>query len=298
MGCLSSQEDSSDEKENTKTLQLAPHITMSTYDPGNMSITRESVMKNYQFTKKQSTKNNGFRLKLVQETPNGKVKFKTRPSTEHETDIEEHNKRYVIEKDLTELYDTNLLNDAIPKPRKRIVFISIVQLNSCIDNVPLYILEESLFMFKAQRAWFFPSNSDEERQSKQSIRHRVNWNEQFLSHLQKKDVQGHVLWFEDGQSWQDISLKLTTINDIYFIETDRYYKPLLLNEEWWTNNFENKIDNIQSLHCQLSDIIIEEINACKLKFNPTMEIIYQSNPTLIPMKSFDFETYINQHYKY
>ncbi len=51
------------------------------------------------------------------------------------------------------------------------------------------------------------------------------------------------------------------------------------------NNFKNKIDSIQSLHCQLSNIIIEEINTCKLKSNPSMEIIYQSNPTLIPMKS-------------
>ncbi len=99
---------------------------------------------------------------------------------------------------------------------------------------------------------------------------------------------------------QDISLKLTTIpiNDIYFIERDRYYIPLLLNEEWLVNNVENKSDNIQSLHCQLSHIIIEEINACKLKFNTAMEIIYHSNPTLIPMKSFVFESYINQHYKH
>ena len=37
--------------------------------------------------------------------------------------------------------------------------------------------------------------------------------------------------------------------------------------------------------------------ACKLKFEPTRELLYQSNPTLIPMRQFDIEQYVNHHYE-
>eukprot|EP01083_Nonionella_stella_P016590 46344_1 len=49
-----------------------------------------------------------------------------------------------------------------------------------------------------------------------------------------------------------------------------------------------KVDGIQSLYCDSGFVVVEEI----------LELLYQSNPTLIPMKGFDFEMYINQHYKH
>ena len=43
--------------------------------------------------------------------------------------------------------------------------------------------------------------------------------------------------------------------------------------------------------------VIEELRQCKLRFHPTMELLYQSNPTLVPMRNFDIEIYLNHHYK-
>ena len=93
-------------------------------------MTRESAMRDYQFTKKMhrgDVTKGGYKLRSGQLT--------TIPDTEQYENISQFNSRYMKEKNILELTDINLFENAIPTPRKRTVFISIVQLNASIDNI-------------------------------------------------------------------------------------------------------------------------------------------------------------------
>eukprot|EP01083_Nonionella_stella_P030953 84828_1 len=261
-------------------------------------------MAGYQFTKKANPPNASGTFRIKEEDGIATVDFKAAkplpplPDTENTVTVAQINTKYVKQKPISELEDINILESSIPSPRKRVVFVSLTALNACIDDIPSYILDESLFCFKAERAWFFPSNPKEEKESIKSIRHRVHWNERCLTYLQQKDENKLILWMEDAKTWKNISKEITQMIDIYFetLDEPKCYDPLQINPSWWMRNFVEKVDGIQSLYCDSGFVVVEEILECKLKFNPTMELLYQSNPTLIPMKGFDFEMYINQHY--
>ncbi len=51
---------------------------------------------------------------------------------------------------------------------------------------------------------------------------------------------------------------------------------LKLDTNWWLNEFKNVIGNGNAIYCDTIDSVCEEINESKLKFNPTMELLYQS----------------------
>ena len=138
--------------------------------------------------------------------------FKRRVSAKHR----EFDNGYISKRDMAELLSLDLSVDQLPSPHKRCIFISIAQLNACIDIIPHYILSESIFCFKAERSWFFPSNHIERKQSRQSIRHKLNFNSKFLNVLHEKDSKNLILWLSDNKSWTNISNELSEINDIYY----------------------------------------------------------------------------------
>eukprot|EP01084_Bolivina_argentea_P250600 419951_1 len=160
MGCLNSTNSEKDDSIN-KQLDLDGHGEYTeTYDPANMSVSRDSTMSGYQFTnkKKGSFKVNGhlntaIRLSTIQDMDENEQKIDT-PNSNINTP--KYNK---------DLYNGIDLSTEIPKPHKRVIFISIAQLNACIDTIPSYILSESIFCFKANHSWFFPSNNFERQMS-------------------------------------------------------------------------------------------------------------------------------------
>lgn len=149
------------------------------------------------------------------------------------------------------------INDDIPV-KKRVIFISVTQLNLCIDIIPDNILLASIFCFKADRCWFFPSSPRECRISKLSIAGHMNYNPKFLYYVQEKDAQGLILWLSDDKTWKDISDELEKIPDIYYsnINSNRngdrndgrntcnapFYKPLKLDISWWLHNYVKEIE--------------------------------------------------------
>ena len=175
--------------------------------------------------------------------PNAKIKLQTIPDLEQEAGTNGHhntqnsshlarrisyrslkglngakNSHYVSKREMAELKQLDLKTDPLPLPHKRGIFISIAQLNACIEEIPSYILDESLFCFKAERSWFFPSNHVERKASRQSIRHTLNYNNKFLNVLKEKDERNLILWLSDTKSWTHISEELTQITDIYYEE--------------------------------------------------------------------------------
>eukprot|EP01084_Bolivina_argentea_P158480 276062_1 len=183
-----------------------------------------------------------------------------------------------------------------PIRRKRVVFTSIVQLNLCIDEIPAFILNESIFFFKVNKAELLDViHSDLHAEEGSLLRMNNTRNSSsFINDLQplfreylKKKYEDHLLLIMDGDDdWNAISKQLISIEDIWYDHEQSKYKKLLLNETFWMHNkwthFKYDVDSVD---------VIDEIAYNELKYAPTMEILWQSNPSLIPMRRFDMNQY-------
>eukprot|EP01084_Bolivina_argentea_P079983 144932_1 len=302
MGCLICAEQNKTNDSNKQSDDEQVDYT-ETYDPANLSVSRDSTMADYQFTGKKPR--GSFKLQS-----NMKRAIRCRLSTIQDD----------VENDNINAINTNkeAQPPPLPLPHKRVIFISIAQLNACIDDIPDYILSESIFCFRAQRSWFWPRNVIQYREAQHSLRHKMSLNDKFLNVLKRKDKSNLVLWLEEDKTWHNISDELIQIEDVYYAEVAvdhaagdgddtvlaahdanrerRRYDALKLDTSWWLNDFDNADGCDRSMYCDSADRVVEELVTSQLKFNPTMELLYQSNPTLIPMRGFDFEMYLNHHY--
>eukprot|EP01084_Bolivina_argentea_P189062 325261_1 len=77
--------------------------------------------------------------------------------------------------------------------------------------------------------------------------------------------------------WMQLSHQLSSIYDPY---EGTNYMPLLLNPKWWLNSFE------ESQFGASSKDILQEIYECEMNYRCVMEILFQSNPSLIPCKNY------------
>lgn len=293
------------------------------YDPANLSCSRQTTMDNYQFMEHRSTLYTKKRMEMW--TPRGIPEFDGAAGGMG-IDLD-HEQR------IAELMELDLRREAIPLPHKRVVFLSIVQLNASIESIPQYILTKSLFCFKADRSWFFPSNAAERERATDTIRHRLNLCDQFLRTLADKDSHKMVLWMQlpdREKTWRDISSELSQIEDTFWrhpadhhspsasrrsaresgreltvahlarqisaSDTNltatnliRRYQPLQLDPEWY---FE--LDALQ--FATSPEAVAEELATNALRFVPSKEVLFQSNPSLIPMTTFDLDVFVDHHY--
>ena len=251
------------------------HTITATYDPAyvsyalclrificicrthsNMSCSCESTMENFQFTS-NSSKQPKLSTIIDQEMEPNLIDVKSASRNNKPSLIKRISSKngYVSKRDISELRKLDLSIDAIPFPHKRCIFISIAQLNACIEDIPPYILSESIFCFKAHRSWFFPKTIIEKRDSIQSIRGRLTYNARFWEILRDKASKNLILWLQAGKSWMDISNELEQIEDAYYRKdggdgtNTRRYKSLKLDSNWWLNEFEHNLNGIRPMIC-------------------------------------------------
>jgi len=149
-------------------------------------------------------------------------------------------------------------------------------------------LENSIFCFAIGRAQLFPKTTEEKERALRSVVSKMNLNKKVLDWVQKKDENGLMLWFDPSlTTWSDISKQLHEINDPV---TNNKYNPLILDEQWWLNQY-NHQDNTLSKFGVNGQNIVNEIKRPKLKFAPSMELLWHSNPTLIPMTTFEMRRF-------
>lgn len=265
-------------------------------------------------------------------------------------------------RDIRELLSLDLSRDAIPLPHRRVVFLSIAQLNASIESIPSYILKNALLCFRAERSWFFPSNPVEQSKSFDSIRHQMSFCDKFLRTLAQKEADGLALWLQHDTTWHHISAELARIEDLFYRETAgltmaaggatkrghhrrssssvsteqhieqlttsqpvsgkegdrnetvshltrqitvsdsnladcysrlnvRKYEPLRLDPQWWTGRAPQDLQ-----FAATADAVVAELRSNALKFSPSMEILFESNPTLVPMTGFDLKLFVDHHY--
>ena len=79
------------------------------------------------------------------------------------------------------------------------------------------------------------------------------------------------------RGWVALSQDLSKTYDPFNGEN---YAELILDKNWWINHFK------QSQYGTTSKEILEELTQCNMSFRCVMEILYQSNPSLIPCQTY------------
>merc|ERR1712176_1415663 len=162
------------------------------------------------------------------------------------------------------------------------------------------ILDESIFCFKANQFALFSnmisydgmSSPSSDKQTTYplilSLSSSTRFHPLFSKYCIEEYEKGLLLLLEDNKTWSDISSQLSSVDDAFY-DKNRKYNPLKINHEYWTNTYCSNSNT--SRFMVRSEDVLDELNGNNLKFYPSMEIIVQSNPTLIPMKSFNFDEY-------
>jgi len=186
-----------------------------------------------------------------------------------------------------------------PIRRKRVIFTSIIQLKLCLDKVPQYVLDEALFCFripsKAQLLSTVNCGDLDLGDCKHSEmgypeeHHPVDLDldSDLVDVLRSKYEQNLLLLVDDGSSWNELSDDLQRIADPWYVGYDdsRCYDALRLDANQWGD------DGAVYKHEVTREDIVHELHSVALKYAPSMEILWRSNPSLIPMRSWDAEQY-------
>ncbi|ETO27979.1 hypothetical protein RFI_09154 [Reticulomyxa filosa] len=196
------------------------------------------------------------------------------------------------------------INVVTTKEKKRVIFISINSLNLSFAQIPEQVLESAIFCFAVRKAHLFPQTQQEKIASKSSLISKMNLSKNVLQWIRKKDekklsflllfyflrkfipsgfkkkkIGDHgqkkkVVWFDPSMTaWKEVSDHLHTIFDP---ATGENYKSLILDEQWWFTEYNQKDKNTRSKFSASAQDVVNEINDAKLKFVPSMEVLLES----------------------
>jgi len=169
---------------------------------------------------------------------------------------------------------------------KRVIFISATYLSQEYQKVPPKTLASSLFFFGSKRSWIFPSNERERSESKLQPTDYDSFETKFLELIQEKEKIGYVYWLKPEQNYEKVSAWLTTIDDPI---TGSKYKPLILDEKWWLTEKDGFISKQAYQYTKATAVagrrIVTNYKTGDHDYSATLELLYQSNPTLIPVLS-------------
>lgn len=124
--------------------------------------------------------------------------------------------------------EINANSDPLHFRQKRVCFVSIIQLQRALINIPPFILENAIFAFGMKRSWLFPQTEQEREEANNCYiqRFKSSWSHNFIQMILDKDKQGHILWIEpfdtningtshdQDQQWNKISEQLSKIVDL------------------------------------------------------------------------------------
>eukprot|EP01083_Nonionella_stella_P097139 273056_1 len=188
--------------------------------------------------------------------------------------------------------DMDDCTDFISLDERRLVFVSLIGLYQSWRNVPSDALYTSLLLLPLKRAWVFnPTKHIDELQSHFTFPMYSLSDAPiiaFIEFLKRKDAQGLALWMLDDiyelnrgsihPFWCFVSHFLSNLKDTV---TGNKYNRLTVDREFWhsTSQFVSKYG---ANACEIWD----ELSCLKMKFNAIQEILFQSNHTLNPIKTY------------
>lgn len=158
---------------------------------------------------------------------------------------------------------------------RRYVFLSPKFLSKQYKSVPVEILENSIFFFGADRSWLFPSSREEMAEARKQTDKYLEFDEDFKSLIQHKEEKKMAFWLLPKKSYAEGSEIVAALSDPVSREN---YLPLIAEEKWWNSEFSVK----DAKYCTTVKTIVDTIKEGSFDFDAVMELLYQSNPTLVP----------------
>lgn len=158
---------------------------------------------------------------------------------------------------------------------KRTVFISATSLSKQYKSIPPEVLETSILFFGAKRSWLFPTNREEMLEARNLSTKYLEYDEDYKSFILQKEKEKLVYWLLSNKDYQSASEFFTNIIDPVSNEN---YCPLILDKNWWEKEFVPT----NAKYTNNTELIVSNFNNGEFDDDAVMELLYQSNPTLIP----------------
>lgn len=173
----------------------------------------------------------------------------------------------------------------------REVFISFSSLLSQFSGDPNLlekIPESALFFFGSKRSWVFPETAEELKEAKgQNPRYRRPEYQPLRDLVLAKEARDQVFWLKppgfvyNGNLFHGHPDAFRLASEWLQRQDDPVtgakYRPLLLEPAWWKTKFDPK----QAKHYDRVETIIKNFQCGAHDYGPVMELLHQSNPTLL-----------------
>ncbi|MGW0394385.1 hypothetical protein ACWDYJ_26555 [Streptomyces sp. NPDC003042] len=158
---------------------------------------------------------------------------------------------------------------------RRHAFMNATYLSKQYRAIPPEQLDSAVFFFGAKRSWMFPTNREEMIEARNLPAKYLEFDEDFKSLILSKEKQGLVFWLLPEKSYAKASAWIEGITDPVRGEN---YLPLVLDENWWLTEF----TSADSKFTQDAKAIVSNFKQGEFDYDSVMELLYQSNPTLVP----------------
>lgn len=159
---------------------------------------------------------------------------------------------------------------------RRHVFLSAPSLSKQYSSIPAHVLDNSIFLFNAKRSWLFPSTREDMLEARSQPTKYLEFDEDFKSLILRKEKGGLMFWLLPEKSHAKASDFVEGLTDPV---SEEHYLPLVLDAKWWNTDFEAG----KAKYCKGVKTITDELKDVSFNHDAVMEIIYQSNPTLVPV---------------
>lgn len=163
----------------------------------------------------------------------------------------------------------------VDQDSRRYVFLSASFLSRQYKSIPDNALDNAIFFFGAKRSWLFPANREEMLEARSQPTKYLEFDENFKSLILNKEKQSLVFWLLPDKSYSNVSKFIEAITDPVSKEN---YLPLILDENWWLTKFNAR----DAKFCTDAQSVINNFKRGEFNYDPVMELLYQSNSTLVP----------------
>ncbi len=159
--------------------------------------------------------------------------------------------------------------------KRRYAFLSATFLSKQYKTVPSEVLDNCVLIFGSKRSWLFPTTREEMTEARENPTKYLEFDEEYKSLILHKEQQKLVFWLLPERDYKRLSAFMEKIVDPVSGEK---YLPLILDEDWWQTEFSTKDSKYTSDVKQ----VVANFKAGEFDYDAIMELLYQSNPTLVP----------------
>lgn len=118
----------------------------------------------------------------------------------------------------------------------RIVFISASYLVHEYTSIPGDVLASALFFFGSKRNWIFPTNADDEVESRDQPTRYLEFPNSFKDLIQIKEARNEVFWLKPDCSYARVSSWFQTLG-YHGLQLDDAYWLAQPNGHWVVENY-------------------------------------------------------------